>query len=130
MSQNIFKEVFSNMNILDVEVGTIAEGMNIDGVDENSTVSEAMADVDTTRFFPKRTHEIEQSRKMMSSAFPVDIKLTGRALCIKSEYNQMLPVYSASGVLYMAMHLNKGTNWLNGLPKGHYFINSRPLTIP
>lgn len=88
------------------------------------------ADVDTTRFFPKRTHEIEQSRKMMSSAFPVDIKLTGRALCIKSEYNQMLPVYSASGVLYMAMHLNKGTNWLNGLPKGHYFINSRPLIIP
>lgn len=51
MSQNIFKEVFSNMNILDVEVGTIAEGMNIDGVDENSTVSEAMAVVisDTAR---------------------------------------------------------------------------------
>ncbi|MCQ2526049.1 MAG: hypothetical protein MJ130_04725 [Lachnospiraceae bacterium] len=51
MSQNIFEEVFSNMNILDVEVGTIAEGMNIDGVDENSTVSEAMAVVisDTAR---------------------------------------------------------------------------------
>lgn len=88
------------------------------------------ADIDTSRFIIKNGHEIEQSRKMMSSAFPVDLKITGKALCIKSNYNQMLPVYSASGVLYMALHLNKGTNWLNGLPRGHYFINSRPVTIP
>lgn len=88
------------------------------------------ADIDTTSFIAKGGRDLEQSRKMMSSAFPVDLKITGHAVRIQSDYNQMLPVYSASGALFMAMHLNKGTNWLNGLPRGHYFINSRPITIP
>lgn len=42
-SQNIFVEVFENVNILDAKLGSIADNINYDGIDEDSTVSETMA---------------------------------------------------------------------------------------
>ena len=73
--------------------------------------------------------EIPSSRKMNTSAFPVQITVMGRAVQIQSDYNQLLPIYTGNGVLYLTARLNKGTNWLGGLPRGRYFINNRPLTI-
>lgn len=75
------------------------------------------------------TPEIPSSRKMNTSAFPVQITVTGRVVQIQSDHNQLLPIYTDRGVLYLTTRLNKGTNWLGGLPRGHYFINNRPITI-
>ena len=68
-------------------------------------------------------------RGMTLSAYPVEMKLMGRALRIKSSYNQILPIYTENGMLYMAMRITRGINWLNGLPRGKYFINNHPITI-
>ena len=68
-------------------------------------------------------------RRMSMSAYPVELKTMGRALRIRSDYNQLLPIYTSSGTLYMAVRISKGTNWLNGLPRGKYFINNQPVTI-
>ena len=73
--------------------------------------------------------EIPSSRKMNTSAYPVQISVTGRVVQIQSDRNQLLPIYTHNGVLYLTARLNKGTNWLGGLPRGHYFINNRPITI-
>ncbi len=73
--------------------------------------------------------EIPSFRKMNSSVFPVQISVSGRAVQILSDHNQLLPIYNGNGVLYLTARLNKGTNWLGGLPRGHYFINNRPITI-
>lgn len=73
--------------------------------------------------------DVVQPRKMSNSAFPVQVSVTGRALRIVSEHNQILPIYTESGTFYMVMKLTKGTNWLNGLPRGRYFVNNRPITI-
>ena len=73
--------------------------------------------------------EIPTSRKMNTSAFPVQITVNGRAVQILSDHNQLLPIYTGNGILYLTARLNKGTNWLGGLPRGHYFINNRPITI-
>lgn len=73
--------------------------------------------------------EMPVSRKMNTSAFPVQINVTGRIVQIQSDHNQLLPIYNQYGVLYMTARLNKGTNWLGGLPRGRYFINNRPITI-
>ena len=73
--------------------------------------------------------EIPYIRKMSSSAFPVQITVNGRAVQILSDHNQLLPIYNVNGVLYLTARLNKGTNWLGGLPRGQYFINNRPITI-
>ena len=75
------------------------------------------------------TLEMPSSRKMSTSAFPVQISVTGRVVQIQSNQNQLLPIYTHSGVLYLTARLNKGTNWLGGLPRGHYFINNTPITI-
>ena len=56
---------------------------------------------------------------MADEAKGADVKGTGVALTI----------YTNSGVLYLTARLNKGTNWLGGLPRGRYFINNRPITI-
>ena len=66
---------------------------------------------------------------MMTSPLPVEIKQQGRQLCIKSQYNQLLPIYTANGTFYSSMRLTKGTNWLTGLPRGAYMINNRRYTI-
>jgi len=73
--------------------------------------------------------EMPSSRKMNTSAFPVQINVMGRVVQIQSDHNQLLPIYTHSGVLYLTARLNKGTNWLGGLPKGSYFINNKPITI-
>ena len=73
--------------------------------------------------------EMPSSRKMNTSAFPVQISVTGRVVQIQSDRNQLLPIYNQNGILYLTARLSKGTNWLGGLPKGHYFINNRPITI-
>lgn len=73
--------------------------------------------------------EMSSSRKMNSSAYPVKIMVSGRTVQIQSDHNQILPIYTHNGVLYLTTRLNKGTNWLGGLPKGRYFINNRPITI-
>ena len=70
------------------------------------------------------------SRQMATSAFPVRLTVKGSALCVTSEYSQILPIYKRSGSFYMAMHLNKGLNWLNGLPRGRYLINHKQVSIP
>lgn len=67
--------------------------------------------------------------RMLTSAQPVEIRQQGRYLCVTSRHAQLLPVYSASGTLYSSFRLSKGTNWLNGLPRGSYFINNRKFTI-
>lgn len=68
-------------------------------------------------------------RKMISSQYPVQMQMVGRSIRIQSDYNQILPVYTHSGAFYMIMRLNKGTNWLNGLPRGRFFINNKPIII-
>lgn len=68
--------------------------------------------------------------KMLSSAFPVTIQLKGSRLCITSKYVQLLPVYNERGAFYGMFRLNKGTNWIGGLPKGVYYINNRKVSIP
>jgi len=73
--------------------------------------------------------EMPTSRKMSTSAYPVKISVTGRVVQIQSDRSQLLPIYTNTGVLYMTARLNKGTNWLGGLPRGSYFINNRPITI-
>ena len=73
--------------------------------------------------------EIPSSRKMNTSAFPVQITVTGRVVQIQSDQSQLLPIYTNTGILYLTARLNKGTNWLSGLPQGQYFINNRPITI-
>lgn len=67
--------------------------------------------------------------RMVSSSLPVQIRQQGRQLCVQTRYNQLLPVYRADGSFYSAFRLSKGTNWLNGLPKGTYIINNRRFTI-
>ena len=73
--------------------------------------------------------ELSTSRKMSTSAFPVQINVNGRVVQIQSDFSQILPIYTNTGVLYLTTRLNKGTNWLGGLPRGRYFINNRPITI-
>lgn len=68
-------------------------------------------------------------RRMSTSAYPVQMLVVGRAVRVQSPENQVLPIYTATGGFYMVMRLTKGTNWLNGLPKGRYFINNRTITI-
>lgn len=73
--------------------------------------------------------EMTSSRKMSTSAYPVQIAITGRVVQIHSDRNQLLPIYTQNGVLYLTARLNKGKNWIGGLPAGRYFINNKPVTI-
>ncbi|MCR4993994.1 MAG: hypothetical protein K6A32_01220 [Bacteroidales bacterium] len=67
--------------------------------------------------------------QMLTSPQPVEIRQQGRNLCVTSRYNQLLPVYTANGSLYSSFRINKGTNWLSGLPRGSYIINHQKYTI-
>lgn len=78
----------------------------------------------------KTTAEVQgMHTRMVGSSLPVQIRQQGRQLCVQTRYNQLLPVYRADGSFYSAFRLSKGTNWLNGLPKGTYIINNRRFTI-
>lgn len=68
--------------------------------------------------------------KMLKSSYPVTVQLKGTRLCVTSKYVQLLPVYNERGVFYGMFRLNKGTNWISGLPKGVYYINNRKITMP
>lgn len=68
--------------------------------------------------------------RLASSTFPVKLHVKGSSLCVASDYNQLLPIYTNGGTLYVAMRLNKGMNWLNGLPRGRYVINNQKVNIP
>ena len=74
-------------------------------------------------------HDFGPQQRMSLSPFPVEVKEMGRALRIRTQNNPLLPIYTEQGVLFMAMRLSKGTNWLNGLPRGKYFINNQPVNI-
>lgn len=79
---------------------------------------------------PKRTEgDKALRRKMSNSVYPVQTHVVGSAVRVESPDNQILPIYNHNGAFYLIMRLNKGTNWLNGLPKGKYFINNRLITI-
>lgn len=73
--------------------------------------------------------DLRGGRRMSTSAYPVRIEVHGRAVMIHSDHVQLLPIYTRGGVLKMTLRLNKGTNWLSGLPRGNYFINNRPVAI-
>lgn len=76
-----------------------------------------------------KMQDLGRTGRMSCSTFPVKIHTSGRAVQIQSDHNQILPIYTRAGAFYMVVRLNKGMNWLNGLPRGHYFINNRPITI-
>ena len=77
----------------------------------------------------EKMQDFGRTGRMSCSTFPVKIHTIGRAVQIQSDHNQILPIYKRDGAFYRVVHLNKGLNWLNGLPSGHYFINNRPITI-
>lgn len=76
-----------------------------------------------------REGDHDARRKMSTSAYPVQMNVVGGALRVQSPENQILPVYTGTGSFYLFMRLNKGVNWLNGLPRGRYFINNRLVII-
>lgn len=76
-----------------------------------------------------RDFNMKETGKMLTSTYPVRIQVAMNAVEVHSDHNQILPIYTRNGVLYMAARINRGINWINGLPRGHYFINNRPVTI-
>lgn len=82
-----------------------------------------------TATLQSQMQDFTPSRKMSTTAFPIELKVDGNVIRISSKHNQILPIYTRGGSFYMAMRLNKGTNWLNGLPRGRYYINNRLVTI-
>lgn len=73
--------------------------------------------------------EMPSIRKMSTTVYPIQIAVAGRVVQIHSNHNQLLPIYTQNGVLYLTARLNKGKNWIGGLPAGRYFINNKPVTI-
>ncbi len=67
--------------------------------------------------------------KRVSSTYPIKIKTKGSSLLVTSQHSQMLPVYKGNGVFYGLFRLNKGTNWISGLPKGTYIINNSKVMV-
>lgn len=97
-----------------VAVDRVSVKMKTDSVERNVNFSEY-------------TH-IYKTRRV-SSTYPVTIKIRRGALLVTSQYSQMLPVYKGNGVFYGLFRLNKGTNWINGLPKGVYIINNSKVRV-
>lgn len=67
--------------------------------------------------------------KKVSSVYPVEIKKKGGSLLVTSRHPQVLPVYKDNGVFFGLFRLNKGTNWISGLPRGTYIINNSKFTL-
>lgn len=114
--------------LMAVVVGSWAMATSADVPVRRSSV---FVQVDTAGRGLMRSHAEEPSprMKMVSSPLPVEIRQQGRHLCVKSEHDQLLPVYTVQGTFYSAFRLLKGTNWINGLPRGTYYINHRKYTI-
>lgn len=94
--------------------GCIQVGMKTDSLGRNSTFSEI-------------TH-IYKTRRV-SSTYPIEVKVRRGSLLVTSQYTQMLPIYKGNGVFYGLFRLNKGTNWINGLPRGTYIINNSKVVV-
>ena len=88
-----------------------------------------MAHADTAYVHKQKDESKVVQRKMSHSAYPVRMQVVGNAIRLDSPESQILPIYTQNGTFYLIVRLNKGTNWLNGLPKGKYFINNRLLAI-
>ena len=85
---------------------------------------------DSISYHRRKPYKEQPVRARMShSAYPVVLHVVGNVVRVDSPERQILPIYTQNGSFYMIMRLNKGTNWLSGLPKGSYFINSRLITI-
>lgn len=84
---------------------------------------------DTVSAHRRTSSEVGIRHKMSSSIYPVQLQVTRNSIKIHSDHSQILPIYRQNGTFYMVMRLNKGVNWLNGLPRGRYFINNRPIAI-
>lgn len=67
--------------------------------------------------------------RLAQSAHPVKMAVKGRSLRVTSNHEQILPIYTQGGALYLVMQLTPGVNWLNGLPRGRYRINNRTVSI-
>ncbi len=67
--------------------------------------------------------------RRVSSSYPVNIRTKGNSLLVVSEHSQMLPIYKGNGGFYGLFRLNKGTNWISGLPKGIYIINNSKVVV-
>ena len=67
--------------------------------------------------------------RKLSTVYPVEVKRKGSSLLVTSEQPQMLPIYKSNGVFYGLFRLNKGTNWISGLPRGTYIINNLRFTL-
>lgn len=93
---------------------------------QHKTVSDTAANVHK---LPSYEYGHVYKIKKVSSPFPVEIKVKGRNLYVVSKQDQMLPIYKSSGVFYGLFKLNKGTNWISGLPKGNYLINNKVITV-
>ena len=83
---------------------------------------------DSLTFRSTSWKEVPQAR-MAQSLYPVELKVKGHSLRVVSKYEQVLPIYTKSGTLYLAMQLTPGVNWLSGLPRGRYRINNRTINI-
>ncbi len=84
---------------------------------------------DTSSVRMDKSLEQDNPHRMRTSAYPVQLKISNRSVRIQSEHSQLLPIYRQNGSFYMVMRLSKGVNWLNGLPRGRYFINNKPIAI-
>ena len=114
------KSVFYLLGLFVLSVGDLYAQNIHQVVRTNSIVSDAGTERDGNAL----------KTKMLSSAFPVALQIKGTRLCVTTKYVQLLPVYNERGVFYGMFRLNKGTNWISGLPKGTYYINNRKVTIP
>ncbi len=77
--------------------------------------------------FSEYTHIYRTKR--VTSTYPIKIRTKGGSLLVTSQHSQMLPVYKGNGVFYGLFRLDKGTNWISGLPKGTYIINNSKVTV-
>ena len=100
--------------------------MNISAVDRISVGAKADS-VSKEVTFSEYT-QIYKTRRV-SSTYPIKITLKGQSLLITSQHTQMLPVYKGNGVFYGLFRLNKGSNWISGLPKGIYIINNSKIRV-
>ena len=100
------------------------------------TATLVMADRQNTRSLSRDSLTVDPPKwnetptiRMAQSLYPVELKVKGRSLRVISKYEQVLPIYTKGGTLYLAMQLTPGVNWLSGLPRGHYRINNRTINI-
>lgn len=101
--------------------------MNVSALNRESAMQARIDSVKHGMSFSEYTHIYKIKR--VSSTYPVEIRMKGKSLLVTSKHTQMLPVYKDNGVFYALFRLNKGTNWISGLPQGTYIINNSKIII-